>query len=146
MPPLRPLALVTPVALLALLAPLAACAPSLEPIRVRASDLGHLGAVNDARGRPVVIELDEGDTVPIDLSFTGDLVELTPPEPALAFKARRRFFLRMSADGLAVSLDGVHFGVRPKEPGSFRLGVSATSQGTRVHVDIKTPVHAPPGG
>jgi hypothetical protein len=118
----------------------------MEPLRVRAADLGRPDALRAAAGQPVVIEFQEGDQVPIDLSLTGDLVDLTPPAPPLAFRARRRFFMRLSRDGLAVSLDGVHFGERPKQPGTFRLGLSATPQGTRFHVDIKTPKHAAPGG
>jgi hypothetical protein len=128
------------------LAPFAACAPAAEPLRVRAADLAQLAQVGDLRGRPVIIEFKEGDMVPIDLTFSGDLLELTPPAPELAFRARRRFFLRIDHDGPAVSLDGVSFGVRPREPGMFRLGVSATPQGARVQVNIKTPVHAPAGG
>jgi hypothetical protein len=128
------------------LATLGACAPAVEPVRVRAADLAGTHVIDDLRVRPVVIEFDEGDAVPIDLSFTGDLLELTPASPVLGFRARRRFFVRLSRDGLALSLDGVHFGVRPKEPGTFSLGVSASPEGARVHVDIKTPAHAPEGG
>ena len=126
--------------------PLAGCAAEVEPLRVRAADLGRAGPLHPAEGQAVVIEFQEGDLVPIDLSFTGDLIELSPPSPDLAFRARRRFFLKMGKKDLAVSLDGVHFGDRPREPGSFRLGLSATAQGTRVHVDVKTPRHVEPGG
>ncbi len=134
------------IALVLALASLSGCAPEVEPLRVRAADLGRPDARPAAAGQPVVVEFQEGDQVPIDLTFTGDLVDLAPPAPPLAFRARRHFFVRLSKDGLAVSLDGVHFGERPKEPGAFRLGFSATPQGTRFHVDIKTPKHAAPGG
>ncbi|APR79255.1 Hypothetical protein A7982_04602 [Minicystis rosea] len=125
---------------------LAGCAASPEPLRVRAADLGKDGAVLDTKNRPLIIELAEGDTLPVDFSLTSDLVELAPAAPALSLRARRRFFVRIDRDGVKTSLDGVHFGERPAHPGSFRFGLSATPKGTRVEVDIKAPVHAPVGG
>ncbi|MFT3770275.1 MAG: hypothetical protein QM820_33010 [Minicystis sp.] len=125
---------------------LPACASAPEPLRVRAAELGK-GKALDVANRPLIIELAEGDTLPIDFSFTSELVELTPATPALAFRARRRFFVRIDRDGVKTSLDGVHFGERPREPGSFRFGISATAEkGTRVEVNIKTPTHASAGG
>lgn len=127
------------------LASTAACAPAIEPIRVRASELGKLRA-QATPGAPIVIEFAEGDVIPIDFTFSGDLIELTPPSPNLAFRAKRRFFVRVAADGLKVSTDGVHFGERPKEPGSFRLGLSVKPEGARVEVGVKMPKHAREGG
>ena len=120
-----------------------ACAPALEPFRVRAADLGKLPA-QPAPGQPLIVEFAEGDVIPIELTFTGDLIELTPPAPGLAFRAKRRFFVRISAKGLETSTDGVHFGARPSEPGSFRLGLSVKPQGAKVEVEVKMPKHAPP--
>jgi hypothetical protein len=122
------------------------CAPAVEPVRVRAADLSSLAPALDIRDKPLIIEFDPGDALPVDLTLTGDLLELAPPVSPLELRARRRFFVRMSADGLAVSLDGVHFGARPIAPGSFRIGLAARPSGSRVTIDIKTPTHAPPGG
>jgi hypothetical protein len=116
------------------------CAPAVEPLRVRASDLGHLEAPPDIRVRPVIIEFQEGDALPVDFTLSGDLLELAPGT-SVVLRARRRFFVRMGPDGLTVSLDGVHFGERPKAPGTFRIGLSATPAGSRVKLDIKTPTH-----
>lgn len=119
----------------------AACAPAVEPIRVRSSELKTLPS-DAVPGRPVIIEFAEGDVIPIDLTFAGELIELTPPAPGLAFRARRRFFVRVGADGLSVSTDGVTFGKKPAEPGSFRLGLSVKPEGARVEVNVKTPKFA----
>jgi hypothetical protein len=124
----------------ALLAYASGCASPVEPLRVRAADLGHLDAAPDLRVRPIVIEFQEGDTLPVDFTLSGDLLELVPGT-SVVLRARRRFFLRMGPDGLTVSLDGVHFGERPKAPGTFRLGLEASRAGSRVKLDIKTPTH-----
>lgn len=118
---------------------LGACAPAVEPLRVRAAELGTLPESARTPGRPLIIEFAAGDVIPIELSFEGDLLELTPKSPGLAFRAKQRFFVRMDGSGLAVSTDGVHFGERPKAPGSFRLGLSATREGTKVEVGVKMP-------
>jgi hypothetical protein len=118
----------------------AACAPAIEPIRVRASELAKMPAPV-APNQPVIVEFAEGDVIPIDLSFSGDLLELTPASPGLAFRAKRRFFVRIAPGRLEVSTDGVHFGERPKVPGSFRLGLAIKSSGARVEADLKMPKH-----
>lgn len=124
---------------------LVACAPTLEPVRVRASEMSKMPKELKP-GQAIIIELAEGDVIPIDLRFSGDLIELTPQKPGLAFRAKRRFFVRVDAKGLQVSLDGAHFGEKPKEPGSFRLGLSAKPEGTRVEIDVKMPKRASEGG
>jgi hypothetical protein len=131
--------------LLVLLACAPGCAPAAEPLRVRAADLARLEAAPDLRVRPIVIEFQEGDTLPVDFTLSGDLLELAPGT-SLTLRARRRFWLRLGVDGLTVSLDGVRFGERPKAPGSFRIGLQASPAGSRVKLDIKTPTHAAPGG
>jgi hypothetical protein len=118
----------------------AACAPAIEPVRVRASELAKMPAV--APGQPVIIEFAEGDVIPIDLTFSGDLLELTPASPGLAFRAKHHFFVRLGPGRPEVSTDGVHFGERPKEPGSFRLGLSIKPTGARVEADVKMPKRA----
>jgi hypothetical protein len=125
---------------LALLACASGCASPAEPLRVRASDLAHLDAATDLRVRPIVIEFQEGDTLPVDFTLSGDLLELVPGT-SVVLRARRRFFLRIGPDGLKVSLDGAHFGERPKAPGTFRIGLQASPAGSRVKLDIKTPTH-----
>jgi len=127
------------------LALLAGCAHAPEPVRVRLDTLGKLGPV-DLREHPLVLEVREGDVIPIDLVFESELAELTPAAPGLSFRARKPFFLRMSGDGLAVSLDGVHFNEHPAKPGSFRLGLGVHKEGARFDVHVRTPTHAPAGG
>jgi hypothetical protein len=123
---------------------LSGCAHAPEPVRVRLDGLATLGPV-DFREHPLVLELREGDVIPIELGFESELVELTPTAPGLAFRARKPFFVRMSSEGLAVSIDGVHFNQRPAAPGSFRLGLGVHKEGARVDVHVRTPTHAPAG-
>jgi hypothetical protein len=127
------------------LALLAGCAHAPDPVRVRLDQLGTLGPV-DFREHPLVLEVREGDVIPIDLAFQSELAELTPPAPGLAFRARRRFFLRISGDGLAVSLDGVHFNQRPVTPGTFALGLGVHKEGARFDVRVHMPTHPPADG
>jgi hypothetical protein len=134
---------VFPLLLTLALAPLTACAPAGEPLRVRAADLGRTPGA-EMNGRPLIIEISEGDVLPVDFTFSSELVALEPASPPLAFKAKRHFFLRVGSDGVRASLDGVHFD-KPRAPGSFRFGIGGTPQGARVEVNIKTPEHAPAG-
>ena len=63
-----------------------------------------------------------------------------PAETVIPLTAKRTFWLRVSKDGLTVSRDGEHFGVKPRTPGSFRAGVSATrARGVRAEVVVTTP-------
>lgn len=118
---------------------LAACAPAIEPLRVRAADLSKMP--ERAPDQPIIVEVAEGDVIPIDLAFEGELIELTPRSPALSFRAKRRFFVKIDKSGLTVSTDGVHFGERPKQPGSFRLGLAVKREGAKVEIGVKMPVH-----
>jgi hypothetical protein len=124
--------------LTALALTLVACAPAMEPLRLRASEMSKMP--KEAKpGQPIIIELAEGDVIPIDLRFSGDLIELVPPKPALSFRAKKRFFVRIDKSGIKTSTDGVSFDQKAKEPGSFRLGLSAKPEGTKVEIDLKMP-------
>lgn len=123
------------------LAALAGCAhkPALEPVRVLARDLGTIDEARVRAGHPIIIEVRAGDVVPLDVTIGGDLVE-APAGTVIPLTAKRTFWLRVSKDGLTVSRDGEHFGVKPRTPGSFRAGVSATrARGVRAEVVVTTP-------
>jgi hypothetical protein len=129
------------VAVSAPLVALAACAPkpALEPIRVSARNLGPIDEARVRAGHPIIIEVQAGDVVPLDVTIGGDLVE-APRGTVIPLTAKRTFWVRVSKEGLAVSRDGEHFGVKPRTPGSFRAGVSATrARGVRAEVVVTTP-------
>jgi hypothetical protein len=110
-----------------------------EPVRVKASDIGKLEEGAIPPGRPIVIEIAEGETIPLDFSIDGDLVS-TPSGTSIPLTAKRTFWIRIDKDGLKVSRDGEHFGTKPRVPGRFRMGVSATrARGVRGEIEIHTP-------
>ena len=121
---------------------LAACAPALEPLRIRASDLGKGTAPIDSTGRPVIVEFQVGDTVPLDFTFAGEMVELVPEKPALVLRVRQHFFARIDGKGLKTSLDGLDFDRRPAAPGRFQFGFGVTAAGPKVDIHVETPRHS----
>lgn len=121
----------------------AACArgPQPEPIFVRASELGSLPPAETRADRPLVIEVREGDVIPLDVTIGGDYIA-SPPDASIPLVAKRTFFLRVAKEGLSISPDGKTFGEKPRVPGSFRMGVSATRErGLRGEIVIHTPQH-----
>lgn len=123
---------------------LTACgsAPLPEPVVVRASDPSALARV-DPKTRPVIIEVDPGDAIPLTVSVDGDLIATPPGQAPVTITARRRFFVRATKDGLALSLDGVHWDPKRLARGAiaFGFGVTAAS-GARANLTITTPTLA----
>jgi hypothetical protein len=102
------------------------CAASPPPFHARYAEIGK-GALAEYRGdRPLVIEFLPGDRLPVDLRIESEDFELVPAQPPLEFVAKRRVFVRFGSDGMHVSSDGVNFDQKPREPGRFQLGFSAT--------------------
>ena len=119
-----------------------ACAPTPEPRYVRLSELTHGGPLD--LNRPLVIEVDPGDTVPLDFSLQGPLFESPKDAPPITLRAKRHFYLRIGRDGLRSSFDRNDFSGRPVKPGSFQIGFGVTKTGPLATVHIRTPT--PPGG
>lgn len=124
--------------LFAAVAALTGCA-SGPPLRVvRVNDVGTLAALTE--GQALIIEFQPGDTLPLDVSIAGPLLESAPDTPAIVLTAKRRFFLRLDEDGLASSLDGEDFSQRSETPGSFQIGIGATRErGARGTIKIVGP-------
>jgi hypothetical protein len=120
---------------------LAGCAHSVDgpPVRVRAGQLPEgIGAL-DLTKRPLIIELREGDVLPLDVLVDGDLIG-SPEGASIPLTAKRTFFVRVDANGLKISRDGVDFDAKSRVPGSFQLGVGVTrATGTRATLKITTP-------
>jgi len=114
------------------------CASGPPPRTVR---LDQVQAMADlANGQPLIIEFREGDTLPVDFSLQGPLLESAKDTPAIVLTAKRRFFLRIDSDGLRTSLDGKDFSKNPAAPGSFQIGIGASRErGTRGNITIKGP-------
>lgn len=120
---------------------LAGCAPPLPPRFVKLRDLGSVGPLE--LGQPIVIELDEGDVIPLRFTLDGPFVKSAADAPAIPLRVTRHFFLRLDKEGLKSSADGKHFDWKPVKPGQFQFGVGATKEGVSATMSIRTPT--PPG-
>jgi hypothetical protein len=121
---------------------LTACATTPEPRIVDADDIGKLGPLEP--NQALVIVFEPGDSIPLDLSVGGPLVETPPSSEPIKLQVKRKFFLRIDGDGMKTSLDGKTFG-EVERPGSFSIGVGANNKGTRAHISITTPTPSEPG-
>ncbi len=112
------------------------------PVVVRVRDAAASGALRDigpdVGKRPLILELEPGDVVPLTFTLEGDDIGTAPDQAPLPLVAKRHFFLRISPEGLAISDDKNHF-ERPARPGSFAFGVGADRSGVRATVHIVTP-------
>jgi len=108
-------------------------------MRVRYADMPS-GAARAYRGdRPLVVEFQKGDRVPVDFHFDGQYFALTPV-PAFDVIATEHCFVRFWRDGIRVSPDAEHFDGKPRQPGQFRLGLSsAAGQGAKLEISVRTP-------
>jgi hypothetical protein len=114
-----------------------------EAVRVRYADL----ASSPSKLRldvPAILEFHQGDRIPVELRFTGELFDMSPEVPAIELVAKRDGFVRIDGNGVRTSLDGRDFDARPKVPGSFQLGFSVTAEGTKLVVNVAAPRHGPP--
>ncbi len=103
---------------------LVGCASSPPPVRVRFSDIG--SALASYRGQaPLIVEVQAGDRLPVDLDVRSDDFELVPAHPELIVVAKRHAFVRIDAKGIRVSQDGETFDAKPHRPGSVSVGFGA---------------------
>lgn len=117
------------------------CGHEMAPTRVRFADFGK-GALKEYDGsRPLIIEFQPGERLPVNLDVSGEGFELVPQHPPLEIVAQEHGFVRVDSDGFRFSRDGEHFD-KPRQPGSFRIGFwSRPGQQTRLDVVIVGPRH-----
>jgi hypothetical protein len=119
---------------------LPACAATPAPYRVRFSDFAHGAAVGYDGKRALVVELQPGERIPVNLQFDGQDFDLVPAHPSLELVAKHHCFVRFWRDGIRTSLDGEHFDEKPRIPGRFRIGLeSHPGQATRLDVVVVGP-------
>jgi hypothetical protein len=111
----------------ALFLPLAAllsgCTPSMPNVApVRLANLANLASPVTF---PLVIELQEGDRIPLYAAITGDLVSTEPSAQPPMVVVKRHFFLVISEGKMLVSLDGKTIA---RKTGSFRFGVGVDKE------------------
>jgi hypothetical protein len=121
---------------------LAGCAhaPPPAPVRVRTTDLATLDSAALRAGAPLIIEVHEGEAVPLEVSVDGALVASPSGAPAIPLVAKRTFWIKLDKEGLALSHDGRTFRRKSDTPGSFQFGVGATREkGLHAVIKIRTP-------
>lgn len=94
--------------------------------------------------RPIVLEFQPGDRLPVHLALSDRLFDLSPGAPQLELVAKRRGFVRIEPGRVSTSLTGDDFHTEPLAPGSFNFGISITRQGTWLALAVTTPRHAAP--
>lgn len=119
---------------------LGGCGAAPAAQHLRFADVGKGGGGIDW-SRPIVLEFQPGDQLPIRLEFSDQLFELSPAPPPLAFVAKRHGFVRIEGTRITSSLTGADFDAKPSAPGSFRFGLAITRQASWVELVVKTPRH-----
>lgn len=122
-------------------ASLGACAPSMpavEPI--------HLSQLDEHAPPtlPLVLEVREGDRIPVRVKLSGNLIESPADVPPITLTAKRRFFVVIDEDGpRGISLDGKTLG-GANQRGSLSLGIrKKDDQPAEVLVELEQYVGAP---
>jgi hypothetical protein len=119
------------------------CAGSAPVQRVRLADAASQGARIDWT-KPLVLEVQPGDRLPVRITFVDQLFDLAPAAPLIELVAKRRGFIRIEPGRITSSLTGADFETSPLAPGQFRFGLSITRQGSWLELAVTTPRHAEP--
>jgi len=105
---------------------LSGCAPSMP--NVAPVSLADLAKQTSPSTFPLVIELQEGDRVPLYGAITGDLVSTEPSDKPPVVVAKKHFFLVITHGRILVSLDGKTIA---HTTGSFQFGIGVDKQGPK---------------
>jgi hypothetical protein len=117
------------------------CGAGPAPQHLRLADAHTQGSRIDWT-RPLVLEINPGDRLPVRIAFSDQLFELNPAAPKLELVAKRRGFIRIDAGRITSSLNGDDFEKSPLAPGQFRFGLAITRQGSSIEVAVTTPRRA----
>jgi len=92
----------------------------------------------DMKRQSLIIELREGEVIPLDVIVDGDYFA-APPGASVPITVKKTCFMRVDDRGLRLSDDGENFDQKPRVPGSFQLGVGMTPEGKRGTLRLTTP-------
>jgi hypothetical protein len=111
-------------------------------MQVRFADIGK-GALKEYDGtRPLIVEFQPGERLPVDVQLRGEGFELDPQHPPLEIVVKEHCYLRVGSDGFRMSLDGQNFDAKPSKPGTFQIGFGARAgQPAKVTVVLEGPRH-----
>ncbi len=131
--PLRKVVLIT-------LAAMACAHHERQVIRLSPGEAVNLQNI-DLHKQSVIIELREGEVIPLDVIVEGDYFS-TAPGASVPVTVKKTCFLRVDDRGLRISDDGSNFDKKPRVPGSFQFGVGMTQEGgKRGTLRLTTPSH-----
>ena len=89
--------------------------------------------------QPIILAFEPGDRLPIHLHFDDALFALDPAQPALAFVAKARCYVRIDQGGIHTSPTPDGFDHKPQAPGSFFFGFAHHDTGPSLEVSVRTP-------
>ncbi len=120
-----------------LVALLTACGAAAPAQRLRFADATHNAGHLDW-SRPVELEFQAGDRLPIRVAFSDQAFELIPGAPALELVAKRHCVVRIENGKISKSLTG-DFESRPLAPGTFHFGFAITRDAKWLNLAVTTP-------
>ena len=91
----------------------------------------------DLNKQSLIIELREGEVVPLDVIVEGDYFATTPGA-SVPVTVKRSCFIRVDDRGIRFSADDQSFDEKPRVPGSFQFGVGMTREGKRGTLRVST--------
>jgi len=115
---------------------LAGCAHEREVVRLQPGAAATLTDF-DLHKQSLIIELREGEVVPLDVIVEGDYFG-TAPGASVPLTVKQTCFIRVDDRGIRISADGQSFDEKPRVPGSFQLGVGVTREGRRGTLRVST--------
>jgi hypothetical protein len=115
---------------------LTGCAHEREVVRIGPGAAARLKDF-DLHKQSLIIELREGEVVPLDVILEGDYFG-TAPGASVPVTVKQTCFIRVDDRGIRISADGQDFDEKPRMPGSFQLGIGMTPEGKRGTLRLTT--------
>ncbi len=119
-----------------------ACGGVAPAQRIRYADPSSAARTLDW-SKPIELEFQPGDRLPIQVTFSDQAFELVPAAPPLELVATRHCIVRIEDGHITKSLDG-DFSKQPVSPGTFRFGIAITREGKHLELAVSTPRHPEP--
>jgi hypothetical protein len=115
---------------------LVGCAHEREVVRLGPGAAASLKDF-DLHKQTLIIELRQGEVVPLDVIVEGDFFA-TAPGASVSVTAKQTCFIRVDDRGIRFSTDDQNFDEKPRVPGSFQFGVGVTPEGKRGTLRVST--------
>jgi hypothetical protein len=116
---------------------LSGCAHARQRVYLQPGQLLDLKTI-DLHKQSMIIPLKAGEVFPLDISVDGQFVS-TQPGASVPLTVKSSCFLRVDDRGLRISVDGRDFDTKPKQPGTFQIGLGVMKEGKRASLRVVTP-------